>query len=307
MPSPAPSPTPSIARVYATLSLVMLLWAGNSIVARAVHDSIPPFSLAFFRWTGALLVLLAWARMTLPADAAAIRRHWRPILLLGAVGVGCFNALLYSGLRYTTATNALLIQAAIPATVLIFDRILFRVRPRLAQIAGVTIAALGVIVIIFRADPAALLALSFGRGDALVLAAVVAWALYTALLKLRPPIAAASFLFVTFLIGAVAMLPPAIAEWQAGLLHPTHGALLGIAYVAIFPSVLAYFLFNKAVAEIGAGPAGQMIALQPLFGALLAMLLLGETLHRYHLAGMALILAGIALPLVGRRGPRAIA
>ncbi len=287
-------------RVYAMLMLVLMLWAGNSIIGRAVRDDIPPFSLAFFRWTGALLILLPFAWRKIAADWPVIRATWPRILLLGALGVGAFNALLYSGLRLTTATNALLIQAAIPALVLVFDFTFFRNRPSWAQIAGVAIAVAGVALIIFEADPARLLTLHFGAGDLIILGAVVVWSLYTALLRIRPPIEPLSFLALTFLVGVAAMLPLAAGEWQSVPIRFTPLVIGGIAYVTLLPSIAAYLMFNRAVAEIGAADAGQVISLQPLFGALLAAVLLGEALHPYHLAGMLLILLGIAVPLAAR-------
>lgn len=286
--------------VYATLVLVMTLWAGNSIVARAVHDEIGPYSLAFCRWLGATCVLMPFAVHGLVVDRPVIRAHWRPIVLLGLIGVGAFNTLLYSGLQYTTATNALLIQAGIPAFVLIFDRVLFGTKARSAAIFGVALSAIGVATIIFRADPRALLALQFGLGDALILIAVLAWSLYTALLRTRPPIRGTSFLAATFLIGAVVMFPFAAWEWTVSPPRLSHEVILAIAYVAVLPSTVAYYLFNRAVAEIGAGSAGHMISLQPLLGALLAAPILGEDLHGYHAAGMLLISTGIIAPLWGR-------
>jgi len=282
--------------VYLTLILVMLLWSGNSIVARAIHEQMPPFTLAFMRWAGASLIALPVAWRTIMADRAEIRRRWGVILLLGLLGVGSFNAFMYSGLQYTTAANSLLVQAAIPALVLLFDFLLFRTHPRLAQVIGCIVAAAGVYIIIFRADPAAMAALHFNRGDALVLCAVVLWSLYTVLLRLRPAIKGLSFLALTILIGALAMAPFSAVELQSRSVEFTPMVIAGIAYVTIFPSIIAYFLFNSAVERIGAGDAGQVINLQPLFGALLAALILGEPLHLYHGAGMALILAGIALP-----------
>jgi drug/metabolite transporter (DMT)-like permease len=294
-------PTLSRRRVYAMLMIVLLLWAGNSIVGRAVRDDIPPLSLAFFRWTGALALLLPFAWPKIRADWPIIKVRWPIILLLGACGVGAFNALLYTGLRETTATNALLIQAATPTLVLAFDFAIFRNRPNGAQLTGVAIAAAGVVMIIFEADPAALLALRFGRGDLLVLGAVIAWGLYTTLLRLRPPINPLAFLALTFMVGVAAMLPGAMLEWQNFTIRPSAAVLGSIAYVAVLPSLVAYLLFNRAVAEIGAADAGQVISLQPLMGALMAAALLGESLHPYHFAGMALILIGIAISLVRRK------
>ena len=286
--------------VYLMLALVMLMWSGNSIVARAIHEEVPPFTLAFMRWGGASLIALPFAWRKIVNDRALIRRHWLVILMLGVVGVGSFNGFMYSGLQYTTAANSLLVQAAIPALVLLLDLLLFRTRPRLAQIAGCIFGALGVWLIIFRADPAAMAALHFNRGDALVMCGVALWALYTVLLRLRPAIDGLSFLAITIVIGALTMGPFAAVELQTRAVHFTPGVFAGIAYVIIFPSLIAYFMFNKAVAEIGAGDAGQVINLQPLFGALLASLILGEPIHAYHIAGMALILLGIGLPLFSR-------
>ena len=287
-------------RTYALLAFVTLLWAGNSIVARALHADIPPFTLALCRWTGAVLILAPFALRHLRTDRAGMRRSWNVILLLGVVGVGCFNALLYSGLQYTTATNGLLIQAAIPMLVLLLNRILFGTRSRASEVAGVLMAAAGVLLIVFRADLAALLALRFGKGDALILCAVVCWALYTAFLRLRPAIHPLSLITATFAIGVITMAPFAAWELTQATIRPTISVGLGILYIATFPSIIAYLLYNRAVQDIGAGPAGQMISLQPLFGALLAAALLAEPLHFYHVAGMGLILFGIALPITLR-------
>ena len=290
-------------RAYAMLALVMLFWAGNSIVGRAVRDDIPPFTLALVRWTGALIILAPFAMRHVIADRAALVRAWKPVLLLGLTGVATFNALLYSGLHGTTASNGLLLQAATPALVLVADFILFRQHARASSIVGVAISTVGVAIIVFRGEAAAVLGLAFGSGDLLILIAVVVWAFYTSLLRTRPAVHPFSFLAATFAIGMLAMIPLAATEWRAVLAIPMRpGTFLAFAYVAVLPSVVAYFLYNGAVAMIGAGKAGQAISLMPLFGALLAAALLDERLHGYHLVGMVLILAGIAVTIFMARG-----
>lgn len=284
------------------LCIVMLFWAGNSIIGRAVRGEIPPFTLAFVRWTGALLLVAPIASRHLARDWPLLRRHWKAVLLLGLTGVAAFNAFLYSGLRHTTASNGLLLQAAIPGLVLAFDRLLFRARSTLPHLVAVTISTLGVVVIVFHGDPRQLLHFQLGIGDALVSIAVLCWALYTPLLRLRPAIHPASFIAVTFAIGAIAMLPLALSEWAAITEIHWRPAIFGaFAYVAIFPSVVAYFLFNRAVATLGAGRAGQVTTLMPVFGTLLAALLLREPLATYHLVGLSIILNGIVLAIVCAR------
>lgn len=287
---------------FAALALVMLLWSGNAIVGRAVRDDVPPFTLAFIRWTGALAVVLPFAWRHVKADRAALVRHWKVVLALGLVGVAAFNGLLYLGLRHTTATNALLLQAAIPALVLLFDRSIFGLRPTPWQALGVTVSTLGVLAIITRGLPEALLGLQFGTGELLIFVAVLAWSLYTSLLKLRPGIHPLSFLIVTFAIAAAAMAPLAAHEWQQGERIVWGPLALGsMAYVALLPSAVAYGLYNAAVADLGAGRAGQAITLMPLLGALLAAVLLDEPLLGFHFLGMALILAGIVVSNLPRK------
>lgn len=299
--APNPAPAPSSARAYAMLGLVMLFWAGNSIVGRAIRDDVAPLMLALLRWSGALMIVLPFAWRSLRRDRAAIVANWRILLLLGLLGIAAFNALLYSGLAATTASNALLLQAAVPAAVLIADRLGFGIRPRPSELLAVLVGSAGVALIVFRADGRALMAFGLNPGDALILVSVAVWALYTSLLRKRPAIAPASFLAVTFAIGVATMLPAAATEWVAGRgLDPTPRALAGVLYVAIFPSTIAYALYNRAVTMVGPASAGRTIALLPLFGAILAALLLGEPLHAYHAVGMGLILAGILLPLVRR-------
>lgn len=289
-------------RSYAMLTLVMLLWAGNLIVGRAVRGDIPPFTLALLRWTGAALVALPFGLRHVVADRAALLAGWRPLLVLGLTGVAAFNALVYSGLRLTTATNGLLLLAAIPAMVLLFNRLLFAQRSSAMQVGGVILSTIGVIYIVLRGAPAAVFALDYNGGDLLILCAVLCWAAYTSLLRLRPQSNPWSFLLVTFAIGIVGMIPFAAMEAEAVAAMTWNGKVVAaVAYVAVLPSLVAYLLYNAAVQAIGAGRAGQTISLMPLFGSLLAALLLGEALHGYHFWGMGLILAGICVAALPSR------
>ncbi|WP_404482380.1 DMT family transporter [Novosphingobium sp. BL-52-GroH] len=296
-------------RAFLLLGFVMLFWAGNSITGRAVREEIPPFTLAFGRWLVAVLVLAPFAARTLWAERRAALAGWRWVLALGFLGIVCFNAFIYSGLQYTSAANALLLQASIPALVLVLDRAFFGARAGPLHIGGVVLSTIGVVGIVFKGDLAAMTTLRLGMGDALVLCGVVVWSLYTVLLRKRPAISSSSFLLLVFVLGTVAMAP--LAAWESGqgrTVAWSPQVLAAFAYVAVFPSVLAYFIYNAATAQLGAARSGQAITLMPLFGALLSAVLLGERLERYHLVGMALILAGIVLSALAlaRRGKPSI-
>lgn len=289
-------------RAFAMLGVVMLFWAGNSIVGRAVRDDIPPFTLAFVRWTCASLVLLPFAARSVWRDRAAILANWKMVVVLGVLGVGTFNTLVYAGLRFTTATNALLVQASIPPMVIALDFLIFRVRAKSLQALGVALSILGIAAVVFKGDPSAALRFHFGLGDVLVLAACFSWALYTVFLKLRPKIAPESFVAVTFWVGIACTAPLAAWEWRAGEeIQWSLGVVGAFAYVSLFPSLISYFIYNWATHEVGPASAGQAITLMPLFGALLSAAILGEVLYPYHWFGMGLISAGIVLSALALR------
>ncbi len=289
-------------RAYAMLACVMLFWSGNAIIGRAIRDDIAPATLSLFRWSGALLLVLPFAWRHLATDRAALVARWRIVVVLGLIGVATFNTLYYVGLHDTTASNGLLLQALIPAGVLIADRLIFGIRPRWLAVIGVIVATCGVAVIVFRGDYHLLTRLALGRGDVVILGAVVLWAVYTSLLKTKPQVHPLTFLAATFAVAVIALTPVAALEFAGGARPQFSGrVVLAIAYVAIFPSLIAYLLFNVSVARIGAGAAGQAINLMPLFGALLAATLLGEALHAYHAVGMAMILAGLVLGITASR------
>lgn len=287
---------PKQLRAFLLLGLVMLFWAGNAIVGRAVSEDVPPFTLSLIRWLGALTFLAPFAIAPVRKDLPVIRQHWLIIVVLGLLGVGMFNAMLYTGLHHSTATNALLILAAIPPLVVLVDRLVFGVRSQWLQIAGTVLSILGVAVIVFRGELAAALALELGGGDIILLGAALVWALYTSLLRLRPAIAPTSLIATTFAVGALATVPLALWESHQGL-HvvwswPVVGALF---YVALLPSLVSFFIYNNAAQVVGPARAGQAITMMPVFGAFLSALLLGEALHSYHALGIGMICAGIAV------------
>ncbi len=176
-------------------------------------------------------------------------------------------------------------------------------RTSLRQVAGVLISLAGVLAIIARGDPAMLWGLRLNIGDAIISVAVLIWALYSVLLRRRPVVHPLSFLAASMVVG-IAVIAPVYAHelWSGRLIVPAAGSALAIAYVSIFPSFLAYLFFNRGVELIGSAATGQYMNVMPLMGAGLAMLFLGEALHLFHVAGLALIVAGI---LVAGRPPPA--
>jgi drug/metabolite transporter (DMT)-like permease len=283
-------------RPYILLALAALFWSGNFVLGRAVSEAVPPVALAFYRWFGGALLIMPFALAHTRRDWPVIRRHWKIVLLLSFFGVAVFNTLVYTGLGRTTAINGLLMQSTQPVIIIAFTFLLFRETVRPIQIVAVALSLLGVLTIILRGDPQTISTIGLNVGDVIIFLAVISYAAYTALLRRRPPIHPFSFLLVTFGAGAVMLLPLYIAESLGGRpLEITSVALGSIAYVCIFPSILAYLCYNRGVELVGANRAGHFFHLMPVFGSLLAILFLGERFQAYHAFGIALIVAGIVL------------
>ena len=281
----------------AALVLPPLFWAGNVIVARAARGDVPPFTLSFGRWVIALACLLPFAWPYLKRDWPLYRQHFRLIMAVALTGVLSFNTLVYSGLHYTTSTNALLLNSGIPVLIMLIGALFYQQKLRPLHILGLTISLAGVLTIILHGEWARLLSLSFNRGDLLVFAAVICWAFYTLLMRRIPvSINRTGLTALTIGIALVFLLPLWLWERSTGALPIWNArAVWSLAYVGLLPSVAAYLLYTQAVARVGAVRAGLSIHLMPVFGTLLAVGLLGESLHSYHLMGIAAIFIGIGL------------
>ena len=281
-------------RPYLLLTFTALFWAGNSIVGRAASDVMPPVALAFWRWVLALLLLLPFAWPHLRRDFATLKANWRWVLVLGALGIGTFNTLLYTGLQTTTAVNGLLLQSMQPALILMLGGLVFGEQVRIPQIIGICLSITGALIIVLRADLSALLGLKFNSGDLVICAAVVVWSLYSVLLRKRPVVHPLSFLAATFMIGIAVISPFYVAEIASGrLIESRPESWLAIGYVCLFPSLIAYLFFNRGVELLGSAATGLYLNIMPIIGALLAVVILSEPIRWFHFLGMGLIGAGI--------------
>jgi len=273
-----------------------VVWGGNAIVARAFAGELPPVGLAFWRWMLAALLVLPFAWPHVRRDAPAMIRAWPIMVLLSALGIAFFNAALYIAAHTTTALNILMLQAAMPVLIVAATFVLFNDRITARQGAGVALSLAGATTLITHGDPHVLTDLAFNVGDLWMLAACILYAVYTALLRLRPAVHWLSFLFAIFFVGAMLLLPFYIGETLLVQPMPVSvRSLLAIGYVSLFASAIGYGAFNRAVELLGANTAGLSVYLVPVFGTVFAVLLLGERPELYQLAGIALIVAGILL------------
>ncbi len=292
-----PSDSPSL-----LFLLAALFWSGNFVLARLMHTEIPPVALAFWRWAGAAIIVTGLAWPHLKRDRAEIRRKWPVVLLLSLLGIAAMNTLLYAGLQWTTVVNASLLMALMPALIMLYSFLFLREGIRLSYAVGILLSLSGACIVILQGNPLSLSGLVLNRGDLLVFLAAAFFAAYSVAMRYRPAVHSLSLMSITFSVGALCLLPVWVWEVAAGhtmtISLPT---LLTIGYLMLFPSVIAYFCFNRCIELIGSVRAGFSIQLVPVFSSLLGVLLLGEPFARYHAWGTVLIAAGILLtmPLTG--------
>ncbi|GAA0681033.1 DMT family transporter [Marinobacterium maritimum] len=287
---------------YLLLILTTLFWAGNFVLARAIHLDMQPFTLAFLRWTLALVIIAPW---WLP-------RAWRlrqvlldnlPMLFLqGFLGVACFNTLVYFGVQYTQASNAMLMQSAVPLMILLLGALMFGERASGRQWLGVVLSLGGVLVLISRGQLEVLTGFAFNEGDLWIFLAMLSWSFYTITLRWRPAaLDGLTFFGFSVLVGVVVLLP--LMLWEQGgqfSVPTTEPFLLTVLYMAIFPSILSFLFWNLGVERLGAPTAGLFIHLMPMFGLLLATVFLGESLGLYHLVGILLIFTGLYIAILAQ-------
>ena len=277
------------------MTLTAAFWAGNFVIGRAVTaGTVPPFTLAWARWAGASLVILPFALPYLWRDRRAIGARLGFLFVLGAMGAGLFNTLQYVALQSMTAVTGSVINSAGPVLIALACWMILGERPRIVQFLGIVLSLAGVLYVVARGDFTQLPSLGQSIGELLMLLGLIMWGVYTALMRFRPVTHALSFAAVTYLVAALVNTP--LMLWEQAARPPLELAppmLMAIAYVAIFPGLLAYLFFNLAVESIGGTRASAFFHLTPLFTALLATVFLDEPWQLYHAAGFALILAGV--------------
>jgi drug/metabolite transporter (DMT)-like permease len=282
---------------YLLLTLTTLFWSGNMVLGRAIRDDVPPLTLAFWRWAIALALTLPLALPHLRSQWPLLKRGWKEIVILGLLGVACYNTLAYIALQYTAATNAVLLNSFIPIATIALSWMFLKKHLHKIEWLGVLLSFFGVATIICQGQFSTLVRLHMNVGDLWMLGAVFTWALYTIGLQWRPKGLNPMLMLAAFTLVGLCVLAPAYA-WeiaQGRTIKVSAASLAGIAYTGIFPGFLGYVFYNRAVGEVGASKASLFIHLMPVFGTLLSAIFLAEIPHSYHYAGIALIFTGIYL------------
>jgi drug/metabolite transporter (DMT)-like permease len=290
-------------RAYLLLVFVTLTWGANAVAARLAVGQVSPMFLTFARWFVCCAALYLSSRRQIAAHWRELRPSWGRIALMGSLGFTAFNALFYEAAHYTTAINIAIIQGTIPVFVLIGGWLLLRNRLDLLQLLGVLLTLAGIAVVASHGQLTLLADFDFNIGDVWILIACLLYAGYALGLRQRPQVPAIVFFAALAVVAALSSLPLAVIEAiQGGFFMPSAGGIALIVFIGLLPSFISQLLFMQAVSLIGPARAGIFLNLTPIFGPLLAVLVLGEPLAPYHALALLLVLGGIYI--AESRGPR---
>ena len=283
---------------YFILILTTIFWSGNFIVGKAASMfQIPPFSLNFYRWFFAGLILLPFTYKEIINKKKYILENLGFFIILGITSITIFNSIVYFSLYYTQVISGILMISTIPVWIIFISSILNIEKTNIFQILGVILSLTGVIFIITKADINLIKNLDFNKGDLSMVVAMFSWAIYSALLKRKKyKISQISLLEVVIICGLIFLAPIYFIEMSMGkLIILEKPFYLTLAYVVIFPGLAAFFFWIKGISIIGANRAGIFLHLMPIFGAIMAMVIFDEKFMYYHFLGAIFIIAGITL------------
>jgi drug/metabolite transporter (DMT)-like permease len=271
------------------------IWSGNFIIARGLSESIPPISLAFWRWVVAVVVFLPFALKPLLAEWHILKENILYLSVTSLLGITIFNTLIYFAGHTTTAVNLSLISITFPVFIIILSRIFFGERITVNKGIGIILVATGVVLLITKGTLSRLLSISFAMGDVWMLVAAIIFAVYTILLKGKPKgLSIWAFQLSTFILGLIFLFPFFVWEYAtvSSVAFDTK-TVVSIFYVGIFASLTAFVLWNKAIAVVGPSKAGMIYYTLPLFSGFLAHLFLQEDIGIIHFYCVLLIVSGI--------------
>jgi len=283
---------------YFLLILTTIFWSGNFIVGKAASIyEIPPFSLNFYRWFFAGLILMPFTIKELINKKNYIFSNLGFFIILGITSITIFNSIVYYSLYYTQVISGVLMISTIPVWIIFISSMLNIEKTNIFQIIGVALSLTGVIFIITKADIDLIKNLDFNKGDLTMVIAMFSWALYSSLLKKKKyEISQISLLQVVIITGLVFLTPVYFIEMNMGnVIKLGKPFYLTLTYVVLFPGLASFFFWIKGIGIIGANRAGAFLHLMPIFGAIMAMIIFDEKFMFYHFLGAIFIIAGITL------------
>ena len=283
---------------YILLVLTTIFWSGNFIVGKAATIyEIPPFSLNFFRWLFAGIILLPFTFKEIFLKKNYIKANIGLFIILGITSITVFNSIVYYSLYFTQVITGVLMISTIPVWIILISSLLKIEKTNIYQIFGILLSLIGVVAIITKSDLQVIKGLEFNKGDLSIIVAMFSWAIFSTLLKKKKlKVSQITLLQVVIIFGLIFLTPIYIIELLLGnYIILEKPFFLTLAYVVIFPGLLSFLFWIKGISVIGANRSGIFLHLMPIFGSVFAIIIFKEKIMFYHLIGAIFIIFGIRI------------
>ena len=283
---------------YILLVLTTIFWSGNFIVGKAATIyEIPPFSLNFFRWLFAGIILLPFTFKEIILKKNYIKENVGLFIILGITSITVFNSIVYYSLYFTQVITGVLMISTIPIWIILISSLLKIEKTNIYQIFGILLSLTGVVAIITKSDLEVIKGLEFNKGDLSIIVAMFSWAIFSTLLKKKKlEVSQITLLQVVIIFGLIFLTPIYIIELLLGnYIILDKPFFLTLAYVVIFPGLLSFLFWIKGISVIGANRSGIFLHLMPIFGSVFAIIIFKEKIMFYHLIGAIFIIFGIRI------------
>ncbi|WP_426206108.1 DMT family transporter [Pseudomonas sp. TWP3-1] len=278
---------------YAFPLLAIFIWAGNTVINKLAVGAIFPAEIGFYRWLFAAVLFTPFMLKKVIVHWPQIRPNRGKIFVLGVLGMAVYQSLAYFAATLTTATNMGIILSLMPLMSLAMAIVSLGQRLTAGALVGAVLSFAGVLVVVSSGSLGALLQHGVNLGDAMMLIATLAYAIYSTLLKkwqLRlPPLV---LLYLQVLVAVVVLFPLFAVSEKTGL---TLQNIPLVLYACLLASMVAPLAWMQAVVRLGPSRTTLFFNLLPLITALIAALVLKEQLALYHLVGGLLTLGGVIL------------
>ena len=296
MPEDVQTPVSIQRKAWGLLLLTAIFWGGNVVASRSAVGEVSPMAMVSIRWGMVALCMLAVCWRDVLREWPVLRAHWLRLTLMGFFGFTVYQVLYFGAAHATSGVHLAILQGVAPAFIFAGARIFYGTPIGLVRGFGLALTMLAVAVVATHGEPQHLIGMEFNIGDLAMIVASLSYAAYTVALRRRPGISALVFFTALSAVAALTSLPMLAGEMIMGQVQwPTPKGWLSMAYIILFPSLLAQIFFIRGVAMIGPGRASLFYNLVPVLGAIMAVTLLGEPFAPYHAAGLALALGGVMI------------
>jgi len=282
---------------FLLLFIQPVFMASNLVVARGGIEYVPPISLAFWRWAFVFLILLPFTYFSLKKNYTIIKKEYKKLFFLGAMGCGVCGAFPFLAGKTTSVANMGIIYTSSPIFIILISGIFFNEKINLMKIIGLISCLVGVFIIIIKGDLNLLINLNFTIGDLWMLAAAIGWALYSIYLfywKTNLPIFQRFTLIAFF--GVVSLFPFYITEeiiFERTLFNSDF--FIWVIFAAVSPGIIAFTLYTHVQKTLGASLTGFTLYIFTIYAAIYGFIFFDEKLEPYHYAGTLLVFFGVYL------------